>query len=89
MKNVYDKEAAQWAGISAGDVLIALDGVRIKDNNLEKLLTRYGEGDEMVVHAFRDDALMVWALLLGHSQPCRSTVSLKKPTALGKKWLEA
>ena len=89
VKNVYDKEAAQWAGISAGDVLIALDGVRIKNNNLEKLLTRYGEGDEMVVHAFRDDALMVWALLLGHSQPCRSTVSLKKPTALGKKWLEA
>ena len=27
---VYDKETAQWIGIAPGDVIIALDGVRVK-----------------------------------------------------------
>ena len=88
VRTVFDQEAGQWAGISSGDLLIAVDGVRIKNDNLNELLARYGEGDEMVIHAFRDDALLVWAILIGKETTVASTVNLDKPTTLGKAWLE-
>ncbi len=86
VKNVYEHEAAQWAGLAPGDLIIALDGIRVKNDNIEELLSRYGEGDEIVIHAFRDDALMAWTLLIGRSADVCSTVKLK-PTSLGKLWL--
>ena len=87
VKTVFDQEAGQWAGIAAGDILIAVDGVRVKNDNLNQLLSRYAEGDEMVIHAFRDDALLVWPILIGKETAVKSTATLKKPTALGKAWL--
>ena len=42
----------------------------------------------MVIHAFRDDALLVWAILIGKETTVASTVNLDKPTTLGKAWLE-
>lgn len=86
VKIVYEHETAQWVGISPGDTLIAIDGVRVCSNNLEQILSRYSEGDEMLIHAFRDDALLAWQLLLGAAKPVFSTVELK-PTSLGKAWL--
>jgi len=88
VKNVFDQEAGQWAGISPNDLLIAIDGVRIGNDNLNQLLSRYSEGDEMVIHAFRDDALLVWAILIGKEHAVHSTADLSKPTALGKAWLK-
>ena len=72
VRQVYDKETAQWIGIAPGDVIIALDGVRVKGNNLSELLARYGEGDEILIHAFRDDALLAWAVLLGKPKTFQS-----------------
>ena len=86
VRNVYDKETAQWIGIAPGDVIIALDGVRVKNNSLAELLARYGEGDEVLIHAFRDDALLAWAVLLGKPKTFLSKVVIK-PTKLGKDWL--
>lgn len=86
VRQVYDKETAQWIGIAPGDVIIALDGVRVKGNNLSELLARYGEGDEILIHAFRDDALLAWAVLLGKPKTFQSKVVIK-PTKLGKDWL--
>lgn len=86
VRQVYDKETAQWIGIAPGDVIIALDGVRVKGNNLSELLARYGEGDELLIHAFRDDALLAWAVLLGKPKTFQSKVVIK-PTKLGKDWL--
>ena len=88
VKTVFDQEAGQWAGISPNDVLIAVDGVRIRNDNLNQLLARYSDGDEMVIHAFRDDALLVWAILIGKERSIRSTAALEKPTPLGKAWLK-
>lgn len=88
VKTVFDQEAGQWAGISPNDLLIAVDGVRICNDNLNQLLSRYSEGDEMVIHAFRDDALLVWAILIGKEHALHSTADLTKPTALGKAWLK-
>ncbi len=88
VKTVFDQEAGQWAGISPNDLLIAVDGVRIRNGNLNQLLSRYSDGDEMVIHAFRDDALLVWAILIGKEHSVRSTATLEKPTTLGKAWLK-
>lgn len=56
--------AAQRAGLSAGDLLIALDGLQTTAENLETLLERYKPGDEIEVHAFRRDELMIFEVEL-------------------------
>jgi len=56
--NVFDDGAAQAAGLSAGDLLIAVDGLRVTKENLERLLWRYPPGSKVVLHAFRRDELM-------------------------------
>lgn len=87
VRNVFDKETAQWIGIAPGDIIIALDGVRVKCSNLSELLSRYGEGDEILIHAFRDDSLLAWAVLLGKPKAFLSKVVIK-PTKLGRDWLK-
>ncbi|HNE99204.1 MAG TPA: PDZ domain-containing protein, partial [Thauera aminoaromatica] len=63
--NVYDDGPAQAAGVSAGDVLIALDGLRISSaKGLEDLLARRGAGDEVELHLFRRDELMSFRAVL-------------------------
>ena len=86
VRHVYEQEAGQWIGIAPGDIIIAIDGVRVRADNLSQILGRYAEGDEMLVHAFRDDSLLAWQMLLGKEKSIASTVELK-PTALGKAWL--
>ncbi len=54
---VHDGSAAQKAGLSAGDVLIAVDGLRVTGSNLDALLSRYLPGASVEVHAFRRDEL--------------------------------
>jgi predicted metalloprotease with PDZ domain len=56
--NVLSDTAAQAAGLSPGDTLVALDGIRITRENLDALVARVPEGSEAVVHAFRRDELL-------------------------------
>jgi predicted metalloprotease with PDZ domain len=56
---VHDGGAAQKAGLSAGDVLVAIDGLRVTGSNLDALLGRYVPGATLDVHAFRRDELRV------------------------------
>lgn len=55
----HEGGAAQRAGLSAGDVLVAIDGLRVSSANLEALLSRYLPGTTVDVHAFRRDELRV------------------------------
>lgn len=55
---VHDGSAAQIAGLSAGDILLAVDGLRVSAGNLDSLLSRYAVGDSVEVHAFRRDELL-------------------------------
>lgn len=50
--------AAEKAGLAPGDILVALDGIRIQCDKLDDLVARIPEGDEADVHAFRRDELM-------------------------------
>lgn len=56
---VFTDSPAQAAGLAPGDTLVALDGLRISRDNLDKLLLAAGEGAEVEIHAFRRDELQV------------------------------
>ena len=66
LTQVHEGGAAHTAGLSAGDVLVALDALRVTGNpaNLEALLGRYRVGDTVQVHAFRRDELMTFDVAL-------------------------
>ena len=62
--NVFDGGAAQQAGLSAGDILIAVDGLRATQENIEKLLNYHRQRSAVTVHAFRRDELMQFTVPL-------------------------
>ena len=82
LAHVYEKGAAHLAGLSAGDVLVALDGLRISATNLPDLLRRYRPGDKVTLHAFRRDELMTFALkLAADDTPAQQLITRTKPAA--------
>jgi predicted metalloprotease with PDZ domain len=58
LTHVFDGGAAQAGGLAAGDVLVALDGLRATPKTIETLLGRHRPGDTVRVHAFRRDELL-------------------------------
>jgi len=87
---VHDGGAAQKAGLSALDLLVAIDGLRVTGNpsNVDGLLARYKVGDTVQVHAFRRDELMAFDVTLQGDRVPGITIaveqqktSLRRPTA--------
>jgi len=66
LTQVHEGGAAHQGGLSAGDIVIAVDGLRVNGNpcNLEGLFARYRVGDTVTVHAFRRDELMTFEVTL-------------------------
>ncbi len=62
LTQVYDQGPAQRAGLSAGDCLLALDGIQVSAAGLQSMLDRLQTGSEVRVHAFRRDELMSFLL---------------------------
>jgi predicted metalloprotease with PDZ domain len=73
---VHENGAAHQAGLSAGDILVAIDGLRVNATNLETLLSRYGIGSTVEVHAFRRDELMTFNMTLQGERVPGITLSL-------------
>jgi predicted metalloprotease with PDZ domain len=84
LTQVHEGGAAHQAGLSALDVLIAIDGLRVNGNpsNVDALLSRYRVGDKVVVHAFRRDELMAFDLTLQGDRVPGITLA---PAVAGKK----
>lgn len=61
---VPDDGPAQRAGLAPGDVLIAVDGLRVTRADLEKRLAWYAPGETVQVHAFRRDELHTFSVTL-------------------------
>jgi len=87
---VHDGGAAQKAGLSANDLLVAIDGLRVSGNpsNVDGLLSRYKVGETVQVHAFRRDELMAFEVVLQGDRVPGITIaveqqktSLRRPTA--------
>ncbi len=79
---VYEGGAAHRAGLSAGDVLVALEGLRITGSNLDALLARFRPGDKVELHAFRRDELRTVRLKLDGPEILRYRLGAQdKPAA--------
>lgn len=66
---VLSDRPAERAGLAPGDSLVALDGIRIRRENLDALVAAVPAGARAEVHAFRRDELMRFDVL---SQPAPS-----------------
>ncbi len=75
---VHEGSAAQKAGLSAGDVLVAIDGLRVTGSNLDALLSRYLPGAKVEVHAFRRDELRTAQVKLDGPEVSRYTLSVDR-----------
>ena len=64
LANVFDDGAAQLAGLSAGDVVIAVDGLRVTAATLEKKLRSHAPGAQLRLTAFRRDEMMTFDVTL-------------------------
>ena len=94
LTQVHEGGAAHQAGLSAHDVIIAIDNLRVNGNppNVDALLARYRVGDTVTVHAFRRDELMAFDVTLqGDRVPGitltpavagRKSVAIKRPSAV-------
>lgn len=90
--NVYDNGPAQAAGLSAGDVLIAMDKLKVGSADLDARLLRRKTGDKVLIHAFRRDELMRFEVQLAAAPSDVMKLSLQeKPDpsirTLRKGWL--
>ncbi|TCW76888.1 peptidase M61 [Burkholderia sp. SRS-46] len=82
LATVYEGGAAHRAGLSAGDTLIAVDGLRVTGSNLDALLARYRAGDKVEIHAFRRDELRTAKLKLDGPEVARyKLTAAPKPAA--------
>ncbi|HEY0296176.1 MAG TPA: PDZ domain-containing protein [Bordetella sp.] len=66
LATVLEGGAAHKAGLSAGDVLVAVDGLRVEaPAGLDQLVSQYRAGERVQVHVFRRDELRAFTVRLG------------------------
>jgi predicted metalloprotease with PDZ domain len=84
--SVYEGGAAHKAGLSAGDKLVAVDGLRVPAAGPDSLLGRYRVGDAVALHVFRRDELMLFSVKLKADAAPKWRVELvSKPDAAAKR----
>ena len=79
LTHVLDGGGAQAAGLSAGDVIIAIDEVKVTALSLEEQLARKSVGAQVLIHAFRRDELIARSVLLGAAEIEVSLRAIKAP----------
>jgi predicted metalloprotease with PDZ domain len=62
--NVFDGSAAERAGLNPGDVLIAIDRLRVTGRNLQRRLARFESGERVTASVFRGDELLEVGVVL-------------------------
>jgi len=92
LSHVLDGGAAQAAGLSAGDVLVAIDGFKVSAANLDRRLARYRPGDVTTLHAFRSDQLVEFTIAMraGALDTCTLAVMTSDRAAAKRRraWLQ-
>ncbi len=76
IQRVVETGAAQSSGLSAGDQIIAVDGLRLNPEQFENKVLRASPGDVWRVHAFRRDELHRFDVTL---QAAAKTTFVLKP----------
>jgi predicted metalloprotease with PDZ domain len=88
--HVLDGGAAQKAGLAAGDIVIALDGLRVTPDHFDNQLSRYRPGETVTLHTFRRDELYVVDVTLAAAKPDAWSLSVnedKTGARARKRWL--
>lgn len=90
LMHVYSKGAAERAGLAGGDVIIAIDGLKITAQNLECMVSSKAPGAQLHVHAFRRDELMEFVLVAQPAPDDTCYLALQtKPGKRAKQLLDA
>lgn len=76
LKQVDPRGPAALAGLSAGDLVVALDGLRVNAANWEKRLSQYGVEQPFGVYAFRRDEWLATECQLATGEPDRCVLTL-------------
>ena len=88
---VFDGGAALAAGLSAGDTIVALDGLRVNAASLERKIKAYDIGSVVELVAFRRDEMMHVTLTLSEAanKTCVLTLNENPPEAKTRRsnWL--
>jgi len=92
LAQVFHGGPVHAAGLSAGDLLIALDGLRVKAGGLDARLARLSAGATVSVHAFRRDELFETRVQLAPAAPVKAKLvedkrAAKPAAALRERWI--
>jgi predicted metalloprotease with PDZ domain len=79
--------ALQDAGLSAGDVIIAIDGLKLNLEKLESRLQRAATGDVLQLHAFRRDELNQFDVCLQAAKEDTFVLAVADAPLAGRSWL--
>ena len=87
--HVLEGGAAQEAGIAAGDLVVAVDGLRPRQAGLDAALAKRRAGESVRIHAFRRDELMSFEARLkrADADTCVLTESAGARRKLLERWL--
>jgi predicted metalloprotease with PDZ domain len=83
---VDEHGALQNAGLSAGDVVIAVDGLKLGLAQLENLLLRAAAGDRWRLHAFRRDELHEFEVTLQAAAEDSYVLSVAEEARARRSW---
>ena len=85
----FEQGPAMAAGLSAGDVIIAVDGLQATQSNIDNLMANFLPGEIVELHAFRRDELMKFKVKVAPSEPSTAYLTIAKGglTEKGKAWL--
>lgn len=87
VSHVYENGTAHYAGVATGDVLLAIDGIRVSADggSIARQLSRYALGDTVDIHVFRRDELMKLPAILVSEDAPEYTLTLMENATGGMK----
>jgi predicted metalloprotease with PDZ domain len=88
--HVLDSGAAQKAGLAAGDIVVAMDRLRVTPDNFDNQLSRYRPGETVTLHTFRRDELHVLDVTLAAAKADAWSLTVNKDKTgarARKRWL--
>jgi predicted metalloprotease with PDZ domain len=85
LAHVFDGSAAMDAGLSAGDAIVAIDGLRVNASNFDRHIKSRRVGDTILVTAFRRDELMAFNVTFKAQTPQQCLLTMRDTPVDAKK----
>ena len=89
LTHVLEGGTAQQAGLSAGDLIVAIDGLRPGSAGLDAALRGRRVGERVRVHAFRRDELRQFTVRLAAAPPDTAELLLDEARGMSKKSIKS